>query len=257
MRHVRPFRTCDSHFATHIAFSLSMPDLNLNRRTFTLHLGAVMLSLGLAAISPGRAAWGQESKAPYKADRPATSITPAEFRLRQVAQRGVAEPVRLSPEQRRAREKSALEFAREHHPELERLLRQLRKMDPHQFSKAIRDLARVSDRLTILAERNPAQYEAQLALWKATSTATLLAARLQLNPDDTKLRKQLREALETKLTLQKKTLEAELDRAQQRVSRLEENLNRLDQDGDQIIDRQLRQLTSPANRDRQKKRDND
>ena len=234
-----------------------MSPLKLTLCPFALKPGSVALAIGLAVLSLNGAAWGQESKNTQKADRAAVRITTSEATPRQVAQRSAAEPMRLSPEQRRARETAALEFAREHHPELERLLRKLRKMDPKQYSKTIRDLARVSERLSILAERNPAQHDAQLALWKATSTATLLAARLQLDPDDTKLRKQLREALETKRNLQKEAFEAELERAQQRVIRLQENLNRLDQEGDQIIDRQLRQLTSPANRDREKRRDND
>ncbi|WP_207397796.1 hypothetical protein [Bremerella alba] len=161
---------------------------------------------------------------------------------RQIAQAPMGD-VRISIEDRKQREATALAFAKKHHPELEKLLRQLRGMDQREYAKAVRELYRVSERLSTLESRAPRFYEMQLELWKANSSATLLAARLQLNPDNEDLRLEFREALQHKLVTQKRVTEEELKRAQERVRRLEQNLERLEHDGPQMIERQLRQLT--------------
>lgn len=155
--------------------------------------------------------------------------------------------LRLSLEERKQREETALAFAKKHHPELEKLLRQLRGMDQKEYAKALRELYRVSERLSALESRAPHFYQVQLDLWKANSSATLLAARLQLNPGNEDLRQEFRAALERKLETQKRVNEEELARARERVERLEQNLERLERDGPQMIERQLRQL-APKNR---------
>ncbi len=150
---------------------------------------------------------------------------------------------RVAVEERRRREAAALAFAKKHHPELEKLLRQLRGMDQKEYGKAVRELYRVSERLSALESRAPHFYEVQLELWKANSSATLLAARLQLNPGNEDLRQEFRAALERKMETQIRVNKEELARARERVQRLENNLERLERDGPQMIERQLRQLT--------------
>ncbi|RCS49277.1 hypothetical protein DTL42_12125 [Bremerella cremea] len=153
---------------------------------------------------------------------------------------------KVSPQERQQREQAAIQFAKEHHPALEKLLRQLRGMDPKEYGRAIREIYRVSERLSMLKERNPRSYETQLELWKANSNATLLAARLQLNPDNDQLRQQLREALTHKRALQLRFMQEELARTKLRVERLERNLERFEEDSQTAIDRQMRQLAAPT-----------
>jgi len=181
----------------------------------------------------------QERTVPVSAGQPTASG-------RQVAQ-APSRDLRLSVEQRKEREETALAFAKKHHPELEKLLRQLRRMDQKEYAQAVRELYRVSERLSALESRAPHFYEVQLELWKANSSATLLAARLQLNPGDEDLRQEFRAALEHKLETQVRVNEEELERARERVRRLEQNLERLERDGSQMIERQLRQ-SMPKNK---------
>ncbi|MEW4564126.1 hypothetical protein AB1K70_16430 [Bremerella sp. JC770] len=170
---------------------------------------------------------------------PVSAVKPDNGR-RQIAQAPLGDQ-RLSLEQRKLREQAALDFAKKHHPELEKLLRQLRSMDQKEYGKAVRELYRVSERLGVLETRAPRFYQVQLDLWKANSSATLLAARLQLNPENEDLRQEFRRALERKFETQIRVNQEELARAKERVERLENNLERLQRDGQQMIERQIRQ----------------
>lgn len=211
--------------------------MNIASRTLCILLIAC-LAASISLSWPGTAV-AQDRTTPVSAVKPDNG-------RRQVAQAPVSDQ-RISLEERKRREEVALAFAKKHHPELEKLLRQLRGMDQKEYAKAVRELYRVSERLSPLESRAPRFYEVQLDLWKANSSATLLAARLQLNPGNEDLRQEFRAALLRKFETQKRVNEEELVRARERVQRLEQNLERLERDGPQMIERQLRQLT-PKNR---------
>lgn len=165
--------------------------------------------------------------ASLNADEPETSVS-----------RSAPTPWSLTPE----REAAALTFVRRHHPELEQLLDQLRSMDERQFTKAVRELYRVSERLAGVRDRNDDLYQLQLALWKASSRVQLLAAQVRLSPEDMRLRQQLRVGLQLKMKAQREVLEFDLARAQERAQRLKEQLSRIDANQDQIIQREVRAL---------------
>lgn len=211
--------------------------MNIASRTLCILLTACLAAS--ISLSWSGTAVAQERTTPVSAVKPDNG-------RRQVAQAPVSDQ-RISLEERKRREEVALAFAKKHHPELEKLLRQLRGMDQKEYAKAVRELYRVSERLSPLESRAPRFYEVQLDLWKANSSATLLAARLQLNPGNEDLRQEFRAALLRKFETQKRVNEEELVRARERVQRLEQNLERLERDGPQMIERQLRQLT-PKNR---------
>lgn len=199
-----------------------------------------LLTLSLAWLIAGGVVSAQSKEATRKGTVPVTSVAPE--RPRQVAQTTDA-AAKMSKQQREEREKVAIAFAKEHHPALERLLNSLRDMDKKEYTKAVRELARVSDRLNSLKQRNPRVYQLQLDIWKANSSATLLSARVELNPYNEKLYEELRAALEKKRTLQRRLLQEELERATQRVERLEQNLKRFDEESEAAIERQLRRLS--------------
>lgn len=219
---------------TTIPFRYAMP---IASRTHGILLTA-FLAATCTLVGSGFAI-AQERTLPVSAVKPNASS-------RQIAQAPMGE-MRISIEERRRREDAALAFAKKHHPELEKLLRQLRGMDQKEYGKAVRELYRVSERLSTLESRAPHFYQVQLDLWKANSSATLLAARLQLNPGNEDLRQEFREALQRKYETQKRVNEEELARARERVQRLEQNLERLERDGPQMIERQLRQ-SMPKNK---------
>ncbi|MEX0791504.1 MAG: hypothetical protein WD045_00105 [Pirellulaceae bacterium] len=152
--------------------------------------------------------------------------------------RSAPTPWSLTPE----REAAALTFVRRHHPELEQLLDQLRSMDEREFTKAVRELFRVSERLAGVRDRNAELYQLQLALWKASSRVQLLAAQARISPDDLRLRQQLRVGLQLKMKAQREVLEFDLARTKDRAQRLEEQLSRMEANQDQIIQREVRML---------------
>lgn len=185
------------------------------RHRFTL-LASLLTCLCVSALTTN-----------LSADEPETSVS-----------RSAPTPWSLTPE----REAAALTFVRRHHPELEQLLDQLRSMDEREFTKAVRELFRVSERLAGVRERNAELYQLQLTLWKASSRVQLLAAQVRISPEDMRLRQQLRVGLQLKLKAQREVLEFELARAQERAERLEEQLSRMEANQDQIIQREVRAL---------------
>ncbi|PQO28287.1 hypothetical protein C5Y97_25680 [Blastopirellula marina] len=206
----------------------------------SLCLVATLLGVSFAA---GDSAFAQENDSKQRRTVPVTAGPQVES-FRQLAQAADSDS-KLSKKERQEREQAALDFAQEHHPALAKLLKQLRGMDQKEYGRAIRELNRVSERLSMLKQRNPRLYESQLELWKANSNATLLAARLQLSPGNDELRQQLKEALVHKRELQVRLMKEELERAKLRVERLERNLERFDEDSQVAIERQMRQLAAP------------
>ncbi len=140
------------------------------------------------------------------------------------------------------REAAALEFVKEHQPELARLLEYLRRKQPRQYQRAIRELARTADRLKLSRERDPRRYELELQAWQVRSRIDLLAARWQVQPDE-KIKERLRAAITEQMTLQKQILERERDKVAQRLKTVESQLERLDQMGPAEMERRLKAAT--------------
>ncbi len=79
---------------------------------------------------------------------------------------------------------AALAFVQQQQPELARLLDYLRKNQPRQYQRAVRELSRTAERLSQTRDRDPRRYELELQAWKARSRIDLLAAKWQVKPDD-------------------------------------------------------------------------
>lgn len=115
----------------------------------------------------------------------------------------------------------AMDFARQHHPELFRLLEQLQKSRPAEFSRGIRDLHQQTQAIQKTKERNPARYESQLAAWKLDSQIRVLTARWAMTKD-TALEKQIRDLLAQRLEMKRSQLEADENRLREQLRRIEE-----------------------------------
>jgi hypothetical protein len=150
---------------------------------------------------------------------------------------------------RAEREKVALAFVREHHPELASLLEQLKAMRPEEYSRAIGELFQVSRSLEELKDRNPRQYEISLEGWKAKSKAELLGARLISSPSP-ELESQLRVALEHQFDLEIRTQELLEEQLKARLSQVEKTVKRMKDDRDRRIDARLQELQKKARRAR-------
>ena len=140
------------------------------------------------------------------------------------------------------REAAALAFVQQHQPELARLLDYLRKNQPRQYQRAVRELSRTVERLAQVRDRDPRRYELELQAWKTRSRVDLLAAKWQVKPDD-ELRERLRAAIVDQMTVQKELLTRERERLTQRLQNLDAQLQTLESGEQAEIERRMHSLT--------------
>lgn len=185
----------------------------------------------------------------------AAAQKPGETKARAVAQNAVSlekSPEKKLPKEAKEAPESELELARRenlafdlvrtHHPELGSLLRPLKRLRPRQYEAAIRELSRVSERLSQIQQRQPERYEVELAIWKSKSRIQLLTAQLQMSPDDDQLREKLRSAIAEQMVSQRQLYEIEKARVTQRLEFLNAQLEKMDGDLDTLVDQRLRSI---------------
>ena len=154
-------------------------------------------------------------------------------------------PPALSPD----REKAAIAFAHEHHPELASLIEKLRTDNHRQYDMAIRQLAQASDRLLRLKKQNSAQYELALAAWKLDSRAQLLAARLTMSQDpaiESELKKILRERVDVRL----KELEFEREQIENRWNNVDSAIRDIERNKTAVANRDFQRIKNSVARNR-------
>lgn len=139
------------------------------------------------------------------------------------------------------REKPALEFARQHHPELAKLLTQLKQMDDGKYASAINELFRVSERLGRLQERDADKYRIELELWKLGSRIRLRVAQSSMGDAEAQ-REEILALLQRRNALKIEQYELETTRLSARIERLEKQLTDLRTDGDASAERELNRL---------------
>lgn len=139
------------------------------------------------------------------------------------------------------REQAARKFAEEHHPELAKLLKQLKENAPKEYVEAVAELDRTRDRLEKIRERQAERYEAELSEWKLTSRIRLTLARMAMNEEpqlEAELRTMVRERQELRLQL----LRAERDRIEKRLEKVRSLLADSEKNPDEAVDRELASL---------------
>ncbi|MFO1003296.1 MAG: hypothetical protein U0936_23420 [Planctomycetaceae bacterium] len=148
-------------------------------------------------------------------------------------------------EKSEAERKAAMEFATQHHPELARLLEQLEKSRPNEFSRAIRDLNQQFQQLERTREKNPTRYDAQLESWKIESQIRVLTARWSLSRDaelETQIRSLLKQRREAKVA----QLKADRERLLEQQRKIDEQLSALSDPMDAQVDKEWEQLAKKA-----------
>src|SRR5947209_11210975 len=149
--------------------------------------------------------------------------------------------IQVTPES----EAAALTFVQRNHAELAELLTALKTSQPQEYERAIKDIFRVTQRLAAIQERDPLQYELEVAAWTAQSRVQLLAAKLRMGSSD-ELTKQLRAALQVQNAAKIALLKHERQRAADRLEKIESDITRLEASRDDVVDKQLKLLTRAA-----------
>lgn len=143
-------------------------------------------------------------------------------------------------------EADVLKFVQTHHPELADLLGFLEAARPDQYKRAIRDLERSRNRLTIIGERDRPRYQLELKTWVLQSEIRLAVAKLQMNNSQA-LREELRRLLKQQADLKISLLKQDRERARDRLKKIDELITRSVESRDQSIERQWRLLTKTKN----------
>jgi hypothetical protein len=124
-------------------------------------------------------------------------------------------------------DRSAVEFARTHHPELADLLERLRRANPRAYRAAILDLTKDRQRLERLKERAPERYEFELRLWTMDSQIRLLAARAAKGNAD-EIRPRLKELMQERQDFRLSRMRQERERLTTRLQRVDSEIQRLE-----------------------------
>jgi len=140
------------------------------------------------------------------------------------------------------RETEALAFIGRNHPDLATVLGALKPKDPAEYRKAVVELSQVARVLADQEARNPARYAINLDAWKARSRVELLAARLAASPDSAELRDQLRSAIGARVDVEVRRQRFDLQQAELAAKRARENLDRLENHRDSLVESRFRSL---------------
>ena len=141
-----------------------------------------------------------------------------------------------------SREAQALAFVRLHHAELRDLLDRLKKHNPGEFDKAVRQIAQTSERLERLREREPERHRVELELWKVDSRVRLLVARLTMTNDQA-LVDEIKDLLAERVELRLHLLRLERERLAARVEKLDETITELDENHEAAVQKEFDRLT--------------
>lgn len=136
---------------------------------------------------------------------------------------------------------AALDFIRQHHPELSHLLEQLQKSRPEEFRSALRELIPQTQAILRMRDRLPARYPAQLAAWKRDSQIRLLMARWSRSQDP-QIESQVRALIAERQLDRKVELEAEKQRIADQLLKVQEQLKALEGDPQQLVSTEWDQL---------------
>lgn len=141
----------------------------------------------------------------------------------------------------KSREKAAVRFAHQHHPELAELLECLRRSDTRNFQAGLRALTRDSERLAKLAERDDERYSVSLELWKLDSRLRLEVARLSMSPGED-FEPRLRPLMEQQQAARIKLIGLERKRLADRLTKYDEQLRRLNGSPNELITLEIERL---------------
>lgn len=139
---------------------------------------------------------------------------------------GSAQPIGKPPSDETIDEAPLLEFVEKHQQPLLKLLRFMKKKQPQQYEHALKELARVKQRLSTLEKRDSESHAIELALWQVRSNLRMLVAEILVSEKESqeKLKIQLHELVEKEIDLDTARLKLEQNRMEQRLSTVQSQL---------------------------------
>lgn len=142
-----------------------------------------------------------------------------------------------------AEEQEILDFVGAHQPKLLQLLKFLKKNQPDQYQRALREVARTKTRLETLEKRDKEMYAIELELWQIDSKQRLAAAELMAaKSDDAKSssERRLKQLLKDEYLMDMERLKLLQNRAEKQVARLKEQIAERASNRDEFLQKSLR-----------------
>ena len=203
------------------------------RRPGSLFIGTLWLALAGQLLDPLDGAAGFGTAAAQE-----TSAPPAKRDAK-------AKKLGVTPE----RQAAVMTFVQRNHAELADLLAHLKARQPEEYEGAVRELFRTTERLAQIQERDPLQYELEVALWTAQSQVQLLTARLMMSSSD-ELQSALRAAVSAQIDARVALLKHQRQKSADRLSNIDREIQKVENGREQMIDKQLQLLTRAASEGR-------
>ena len=145
-------------------------------------------------------------------------------------------------------ESPLLEFVEKNQPSLLKLLRFMKKKQPQQYQQALKELARVKQRLTTLEKRDSESHAIELELWQVRSNLRMLVAEILVSEKDSqeKLKKQLHELVEKELDLDTARLMLDQKRMEQRLTSVQSQLTERTENREATLSKAIKSWESRA-----------
>ena len=144
------------------------------------------------------------------------------------------------------REAAVMAFVRRHHKDLLDVVLYLKEHLPKDYQKAIRDIYRTQQRLSVFEDRGDLEkHKLELDLWKTQSRAQLLTAEYRMTKND-KILNQIEKLLKRRYELRIMLLKHDRQKFVSRLDKLDQQIGKLKLAQQQSIARQIRLLTRPA-----------
>jgi hypothetical protein len=140
------------------------------------------------------------------------------------------------------RQAAVMTFVQRNHAELADLLAHLKARQPAEYEGAVRELFRTTERLAQIQERDPLQYELEVALWTAQSRVQLLTAKLMMGTTD-ELQSSLRVAVSAQIDARVALLKHQRQKSADRLANLDREIRKVEDDRENVIEKQLQLLT--------------
>ncbi len=160
-----------------------------------------------------------------------------------------------------ATEKAVLAFVGQHQPKLLELMSFLKVNQPAQYQRALREMARSTQRLETLSKRDDELHAIELKLWQTRSQLRLLAAEISVAGDDknSALQARLRKLVEKEFNQNLARLRLQRERAAKQLKQLNQQLQQRQAEQEAVIaktvktwqNRIARQVPKPKKKDPQ------
>jgi hypothetical protein len=148
------------------------------------------------------------------------------------------------PEFTPQREMAALRFVAEHHPELGQVLERLKTVDVDEYRQAIREISESVEQLGRILQQDEELHALILGAWKIQSQAELLAAQFACAKEkDEKVAQQIKDLLYRRVDLERRMVEHRRDRLLEQVQYAEENLQRMQEHRERMVESRFNALT--------------